>query len=342
MAHNNIAFFIPHLGCGHACSFCNQRTISGTQTAPTAEEVRMTLEQASQEIADKSATEIAFFGGSFTAIEQGYMRSLLEAAQDYLGDTRFAGIRISTRPDAINEQILSLLRSYGVTAIELGAQSMDDRVLEANGRGHTAGDVRNASRLIQQYGFSLGLQMMVGLYRDSIEGARQTAEELIALCPDTVRIYPVAVLKGTRLAELYYGNEYDPPSLKDAVDVCADLLLRFQECGIRVIRLGLHASRDVERDLLAGPYHPAFKELCEGKIYFRCALECLHREWPDGCFPQNAALAVNDRALSKMAGQKRKNLLAFQRFYGISLRLVGDSTIPLYDVRLVKDERACC
>lgn len=342
MRHSNIAFFVPHLGCGHACSFCNQRTISGEQRAPTAEEVRMTLERAFHDIADRGNTEVAFFGGSFTAIPRCDMLELLDSVQPFLGRDGFSGIRVSTRPDAIDGEILSLLKERGVTSIELGAQSMDDAVLERNGRGHTSADVRTASELIRQAGFSLGLQMMTGLWGDTPQGTLRTAEELIALRPDTVRIYPTVVLRGTRLAELYFRNEYEPQSLREATDLCAKLLLRFQECGIRVIRLGLHASEDVEQNRLAGPYHPAFKELCEGKIYFRRALECLRREWPDGRFPSETLLAVNDRAISKMAGQRRENLIAFERFYDVKIRLTGDASVGLYDVKLVKDERGCC
>ena len=194
MKHSNISIFVPHAGCPHQCSFCNQKTISGAQYAPTADDVHRICRQALNEVRDKKNCEIAFFGGSFTAINRGYMTSLLEAAKCYIGAEGFRGVRISTRPDFIDRDILELLRSYGVTSIELGAQSMKNHVLEANERGHTAEDVYNASALIREYGFELGLQMMVGLYRSSVYDERKTTERIMKIHPDTVRIYPVVVL----------------------------------------------------------------------------------------------------------------------------------------------------
>ena len=199
MKHSNISIFVPHAGCPHQCSFCNQKTISGAQYAPTADDVHRICRQALNEVRDKKNCEIAFFGGSFTAINRGYMTSLLEAAKCYIGAEGFRGVRISTRPDFIDRDILELLRSYGVTSIELGAQSMKNHVLEANERGHTAEDVYNASALIREYGFELGLQMMVGLYRSSVYDERKTTDRIMKIHPDTVRIYPVVVLKGLSL-----------------------------------------------------------------------------------------------------------------------------------------------
>ena len=176
MGHANISVFVPHIGCPHQCSFCNQRSISGQQTAPIPQTVRATCEEAMRLRAGKLRdTELAFFGGSFTAIERGYMISLLEAAQSFLGEGGFAGIRISTRPDAVDGEILRLLQQYGVTAIELGVQSMSDRVLRANGRGHTAQDVVQSAERIRQSGFELGLQMMTGLYQSTVEDDWNTA-----------------------------------------------------------------------------------------------------------------------------------------------------------------------
>ena len=178
MKKGNISLFIPHLGCPHKCSFCNQNTITGKQTQPGADDVRAAVETALKK--KNYDYEIAFFGGSFTAIDREYMLSLLKAAYDYVKDGRVNGIRISTRPDCIDEEVLDILKKYGVTSIELGAQSMDDEVLRANFRGHTAEDVENASRLIKSYGFELGLQMMTGLYLDTDEKAVETAKKLIA------------------------------------------------------------------------------------------------------------------------------------------------------------------
>ena len=220
-----------------------------------------TLEQALLHLGGRAGnTEIAFFGGSFTAIDRSYMLSLLEAAKPYL--SRFHGIRISTRPDYIDEEVLALLKAYGVTAIELGAQSMDNSVLELNQRGHTAEDVINAARLIRSHGFSLGLQMMTGLYGAAPETDIATAEQFIAIHPDTVRVYPTVIMRGTELATLYQNGDFVPYTPEQSVELCAKLILMFAKADITIIRLGLHYSDSLVRNSLGDNYHPAFKELC--------------------------------------------------------------------------------
>lgn len=310
MKHANVAIFVPHIGCPHCCSFCDQRAITGQSGAPTAREVRAAAEAAEQHlgVAARQA-EIAFFGGSFTAIDAEYQEELLAAAWEYVREGRFAGIRISTRPDAIDQETLCRLRAYGVTAVELGAQSMDNRVLRLNHRGHTARQVEEAAGKIQGAGFSLGLQMMTGLFGDTPAGALETAGRLAALHPDTVRIYPTIVMKGTELARLVAAGEYRPMGLAETVELCAHLLDLFEERGIRVIRLGLHAGEGVEQNRLAGPWHPAFRELCESRRLALRALPLLRRALPTG---GRAALWVHPRALSQMLGQKKSNLAAFQ------------------------------
>lgn len=327
--HANIAFFVPHTGCPHSCSFCDQRAISGSVRPPTPEEIRETLARAKAQLGEKSArAEVAFFGGSFTAIEGGLRRSLLEAAAPFVGEGGFAGIRVSTRPDRIDEAILTELRQYGVTAIELGAQAMDDRVLALAGRGHTAGDVEKASVLIKKNGFSLGLQMMTGLPGDSDEGGAKTAELLAELGPDTLRIYPALTLAGTELERLYLAGSYRPQTLEEAVSLCARLLLYFTERGIRVIRLGLHQTETMSTGLTAGPHHPAFRELVEGKILLDRARDALNRQ---GIPPGPVVLWVAPGSESKMAGQNRRNLQALQ---GMGYRPVirADGSIPYLSV----------
>lgn len=250
--------------------------------------------------------EIAFFGGSFTAIDRAYMIELLETANTAMKKFPiYTGIRCSTRPDCISEEILDILKSYGVTAIELGAQSMDDKLLEANERGHSAEDVRKASQLIKEYGIELGLQMMTGLYRDSADSCRHTAEEFIKLAPDTVRIYPTVILRGTRLGELYERGEYTSFSFDETVDLCAELLRKFTENQIRVIRLGLHASADVEREMLGGVYHPALREIVESRMFLddmKSRLESFEKGY--------YLIFTDPKNLSKVIGQKRCNIKA--------------------------------
>lgn len=334
MRHANIALFVPHNGCPNTCAFCNQRTISGKQKQPTPDDVETAAECALQTLGDECRNaEIAFFGGSFTAIERGYMISLLEAAAKYVRSGKIGGIRCSTRPDCIDVETLDILRCYGVTSIELGAQSMDDRVLLLNERGHTAQQVREASELIKEYGMELGLQMMTGLYGDSDEGAMYTACELAALQPATVRIYPTVVLKGTRLAELYEQGCYVPQNVDGAVEICARLLTFFEQRGISVIRLGLHASRDVEEQKVAGAYHPAMRELCESRRMLQRAIELLEKE-SEARLTQ-MILRVNPADISKMTGQHRCNAEKLAQM-GYDVKIQGCSEIAKGGLSLSK------
>lgn len=305
-SHANVAVFVPHLGCPNRCSFCNQHTISGQQEAPEPEQVRQICAEGLRQLGDRAGeSEIAFFGGSFTAIAHDYMISLLEAAQPFVGAEGFGGIRVSTRPDAVDAETLRLLKEYGVTTIELGAQSMDDGVLAKNLRGHTARDVEEASGRIRSMGFRLGLQMMTGLYGQSEESAVQTAEKLISLCPDMVRIYPTVVLKGTMLAHLWEQGLYQPQTVEQAARLGARLLDLFEEKNIPVIRLGLHASREVERQMLGGGYHPALRELCESERFLKRMRVLLRERCPGG---GAMTVYVSPGDLSKALGQRRKNI----------------------------------
>ena len=295
---------------------------------PSPGDVRAAVETAVDSLKENTNNaEIAFFGGSFTAIDREYMISLLEATRPYIG--RFKGIRISTRPDAIDDGILDLLALYHVTAIELGAQSMSDEVLIMNDRGHTAEDVRAASRLIKSRGFELGLQMMTGLYGSSDDSDTLTAREFIALGPATVRIYPTIVMRNTRLGELYLSGEYQPQTLDCAVKLCARLLTIFQRAGISVIRVGLHSTPTLERDMLAGPYHPAFRELCESRIMLS-RLEELLSGLPAGQY--RAAIAPRSR--SKLSGNRRANLIALSE-RGYTLQIIEDDSLDPLEVVLV-------
>lgn len=250
--------------------------------------------------------EIAFFGGSFTAIPRAYMIELLEAAS--LAVKRFecySGIRCSTRPDCVSEDILELLCSYGVTAIELGAQSMSDEVLKANERGHTSEAVRRSARLIKDSGIELGLQMMTGLYCDTIESCVYTADEFIKLEPATVRVYPTVILKNTRLGELFEQGKYKSFTFDETVDLCAELLSKFKQNGVRVIRLGLHASGDIERDMLGGVYHPALREIVESRVFLN-DLKKMLAEREKGHYH----VFTDSRNISKVIGQKKCNIKA--------------------------------
>ncbi len=300
--HANISVFVPHVGCENRCSFCDQVTISGSSGVPTANDIKKAVALAeSSKNYDPKNTELAFFGGSFTAIKAEYRRSLLKVGAEFVKNGTVRGIRVSTRPDAISADLLSELSAYGVTAVELGAQSMDDRVLKLNRRGHTAADVKNAAQKIKAANLELGLQMMTGLYGDTDDGALKTAADLAALSPETVRIYPTIVLRDTYLFALYEKGVYKPQTVESAVTLCAELLKIFHRENIRVIRLGLH---DVDQTkVAAGPWHPAFGELCESRLYLNLALAQL-KKLPRGRYD----IFVSPSAVSKTVGQHRQNL----------------------------------
>ena len=326
--HSNISIFVPHIGCPNKCSFCNQRYITGSCWAPGVTDVERAVTAAkNSKNFDSKTAEIAFFGGSFTAINRNYMTELLKAAEQYVNDGTVKGIRISTRPDAIDDEILNLLKEHGVTSIELGAQSMNDRVLRMNNRGHTSGDVEKASKLIREYGFELGLQMMTGLYADSDNSAVKTAESLIALQPDTVRIYPTIVLKDTDLAALYADNIYKPQTLDSAITLATKLYKMFTENGIKVIRLGLHSIE--EKAYIAGPWHPAFSELCQSQIMLTGVLSELLEKG-------KYKIRVAKSAVSKMTGQGRKNMI-FLKSRGYDCKVVADEKLSDLDFILERE-----
>lgn len=312
------------------CSFCNQRYITGQEAAPTAEDVETAVNTALQSPRyDKSCGQIAFFGGSFTAIKRDYMLELLTAAKRQIDFGLAASIRISTRPDCIDDEILSLLKEYGVKSIELGAQSMCDDVLALNERGHTVADVEAASKLIKSYGFELGLQMMTGLYSDNDEKAIMTAEKIIALHPRTVRIYPTVVLENTRLCELYREGKYTPQTVDEAAALGARLIPMFMDNNIDVIRFGLHTIN--EEKYVAGPWHPALAELAYSKIYMNL-LKNAFTDKPQGRYIIN----VNPSEISKTAGQKKCNLEMLRKMgYNCKIR---SASLPKYSVTITREE----
>lgn len=327
MTHSNISIFVPHIGCPCRCSFCNQNSITGVKTKVSEEDIMSAVALAKKSRGyDPTETEIAFFGGSFTAIERGYMENLLKTANKFLKNNSVFGIRISTRPDAIDKEVLEILKKYGVTSIELGAQSMCDDVLVKNSRGHLSADVEKSSELIKSYGFSLGLQMMTGLYGSTPEKDRYTAERLIELKPSTVRIYPTIILKNTVLAEKFLSGEYKTYSVEETVDLCAELVQLFRQNGIEVIRTGLHSITD--KDYVGGPWHPAFGELVAGRIYLNNALKQLKKTG-------DYTLFVNPKNISMMVGQKRENIKKLGEM-GFRCRVVGNGDLPLYEVKAME------
>lgn len=327
--HANISIFVPHMGCPNMCSFCNQRYITKTAEIPNEQTIEDAVNVAKNSPNyNPQNTEIAFFGGSFTAIEFTFMERLLKKACEYVKNGEVCGIRISTRPDAISQEILDVLKKYGVTTIELGAQSMSDNVLGAINRGHTSDDVRNAAKLINQNGFTLGLQMMTGLPNSNFSIDMFTASEFVRLKAKQVRIYPTIVLEDTELANSFKKGEYIPQSVEKAASECAQLLKVFDAANIRVIRLGLHTI-DTSK-FVAGPWHPAFRELCESQIMLKQAISKLEN-MPQG----NYNIHVNKSNVSKMIGQSKANINKLLAL-GYNCRVLADEKVDNNEITITR------
>lgn len=319
MRKYNLPIFIPHRGCPHDCVFCNQRKITGVDTEVTPDMVReLITEFLSTVDTEYSTAEVAFFGGSFTGLDSALQEKFLSTAAEFY--PKIDGIRLSTRPDYIDDEIIALLKKYGVTTVELGVQSTDDDVLKANNRGHSFENVRHASELLRSAGIDLGHQMMLGMYASTPEKDMKTVDDIISLSPKCVRIYPVITLEGTHLATLYEKGEYVPYTVSEAAQLAKDAILRFRNAGIEVIRVGLHASDDLENggSVVAGPYHPAFGEICESLIY-RDEMERAFaarsgsgNEFVFECPPKD---------ISKAVGHKRMNTDYFREKYGVRLKI---------------------
>lgn len=267
--HSNIPIFIPELACPHQCVFCDQEKISGTHSIPQPKDVKDIVERYLATMPENRTINIAFFGGSFTGLSIDLQEEYLKEAFGFVKNGKISGIRLSTRPDYINEEVLELLKNYGVTTIELGAQSTNREVLNESGRGHTFEDIRNASNLICNYGFELGLQMMIGLPGDNYDRSIQTANDIVSLGAGNTRIYPAIIVKGTALEKLYRKGEYIPLTLEQAVEWTKDIVHIFEENNVSIIRMGLHPSDElvIGKSLIDGPFHASFKEIVMTHIW---------------------------------------------------------------------------
>lgn len=321
MKHYNIPIFIPELACPNRCIYCNQRHISGQLQAVKPEEIKQIIEQHLATFIRPSEVELAFFGGSFTGIDEKDMLTYLQIVQPYIEQGEIKSIRISTRPDYINEKILDILQQYNVKDIELGAQSLDEEVLAFAKRGHTVRDVENASQLIKSYGFSLGLQMMIGLPLDSVEKSKETAKKILELGAESTRIYPTLVINNTDLADLYRQNKYKALSLEEAVDWTAEIYKIFSQTSIKILRVGLHPSEALINgtELLAGPFHVSFKELVLTKIW---------QEKFEALPINTKTILVNPREINYAIGYNSKNKQLLQKKFPY-LKFISDSNVEL-------------
>ncbi len=301
-----IPVFISHQGCPHQCAFCNQNRITGNETPPSPAEVKDYLAQHLGR--DLSGVTVAFYGGSFTGLPRELQTEYLDTVEPFIKNGQVSGIRVSTRPDYIDEDILSLIKSHGVKTVELGVQSLDADVLRLSGRGHTYEESLRAAALVKESGLELGIQVMAGLPGDNVDKFISTVTRVIEAAPAFVRIYPTLVVKGAPLEALWRRGGYEPLSLEDAVTQCASAVKMFRAAGIKVIRLGLQPSRELEEAVLAGPYHPSFGHLVESEIAFERMSEAIE----GAPRTEKVEFLVNPRELSVYKGIKSYNIEKFR------------------------------
>lgn len=318
-----IPIFVPHLGCPNNCIFCNQKKISGQTKMVTAKDVQNTIEYYLKNFKDNHKyVEVAFFGGSFTAIEKEKQEELLEAVQPYINEKKVNSIRISTRPDAIDKDILKMLKKCHVKTIELGVQSMNNYILNRCQRGHTVEDVKKASKLIRWNGFILGHQMMVGLPESTEQDEINTAKEIIKLKPKIVRIYPVLVIKDTPLEVEYEKGDYVPLTVTQAVERCKKIVELFNSKHIQVIRMGLQNTEEISdptqesSQVVAGPFHPAFRQLVETSMWYDSILKEIKKI---NTKVIQVKIIANSENINNIIGHKKENVLKLKEIYNLDV-----------------------
>lgn len=324
-------------GCPHDCIFCNQKKITGVSTDVTSEDARNIIEECLETIDKDADVEIAFFGGSFTAIDIDIQKSLLSVAKEYVEKGLVKDIRMSTRPDCIDEDILSMLKEYKTSIIELGVQSLDEKVLLDSIRGHQSEIVYKSSKMIKNSGIKLGLQMMIGLPADTEEKCIFTAKKFVELKPDCVRVYPTLVVKDTGLEKLMEQNKYNPFTLEESVNIVKKVLVLFYVNNINVIRVGLQATDDIQigKAVLAGPYHPAFRELVEADMI---------KDYLEFVILQNKNIKQmlvksNKKNISKIIGNKKTNVKYMEEKFGVLLK-TQESDLDINQLEIVLDGKS--
>lgn len=320
-----IPIFVPHMGCPHTCVFCNQKKIAGSFSEPTIESIEELVNSYRRTFPNINNVfvELAFYGGSFTGIRLDLQEKLLKIAYKLKKETLINGIRLSTRPDYINKQIVNRLLRYGVTTVELGVQSMDEDVLRASQRGHSVEQVEEAVKLLKLSGINVGIQLMPGLPEDTKEKVLRTTFNVIKFKPDFVRIYPTLVIKETELETEYLKGLFVPWTLEETINVVAIMAIYFAKADIPIIRMGLQATDNLTlgKDLVAGPNHPAFGELVKSRI-FRKQIEYLLLQ---NSFLDNGGsltLYCHPNESSQVKGQKQTNILYFHEKNKIKLEVI--------------------
>lgn len=316
-----IPIFIPHLGCPNDCIFCNQKRIAKDYDAQKEENIKNDIEKYLALYKGKENIELAFYGGSFTALDYPLMLSYLKLAYRYIEKGFIDHLRISTRPDAINQSILDELKKYKVKTIELGAQSMNDDVLNALKRGHKAADTVSSAKLIKENGFTLGLQMMLGLYESNECIEVETAEKIASLEPDFVRIYPTLVIKDTELVERLDDGSYKPLSVDEAVNILKKLVIIFEAKEIEIIRIGLQTTDNIQlgKDVVAGPFHPAIRSLTYEAIYLEIIEEYIEMNKISNDF----SISSSKKVASYLSGNKKSNRKKIYQKYKVNYEING-------------------
>ena len=336
--HINIPVFIPHLGCPNNCVFCNQRSISGKKEF-SAESVIPEIEEALSTVRPEQEAEIAFFGGSFTGIDRELMISLLDIGQKYIDGGKVSGMRLSTRPDYISPDIIEILSRYGVKTVELGIQSMDEKVLEASKRGHTTEQTEMACKLVKDAGFTLIGQMMVGLPGADVESEKMTARKICEMGADGARVYPTVVFYETELCEMSKQGSYIPLRETDAVERTKEVLKVFDLYDVPCIRVGLCASENLssEEAVYGGANHSAIGEMAIGEIFYEKMDKLISELSPQEIEKRERRLvfAVSKGSTSKAIGQKRKNVIRLCDKYSLlSIKIVEKSLIIGYNIKI--------
>jgi len=332
-----IPIFVPHLGCPNDCTFCNQKKISGQMKMITEKDVKEKIEYYLNSFKEEGNIEVAFYGGSFTGIEKEIQEKLLSAANEYIKQGKVDGVRISTRPDYIDKEILKMLKKYKVKTIELGVQSTNDYILSKCKRGHTFEDVKKASKLIRRYGFVLGHQVMCGLPESTKLDEINTAKDLIKLKPKIVRIYPVLVIKNTKLAEQYEKEEYEPLTVNQAVERCKELSYMFNKARIKVIRVGLQNTDNITNpeedgsDVVAGPYHPAFGQLVEASMWYDSIVDEIKKV---NAKVMEVEVLVRGEDINNVIGHKKENIEKLKEIYDVDVKVIQDESVKKGKLKL--------
>ena len=326
-----IPVFIPHSGCPHMCAFCNQSIITNTKSnLPDKKQIQEITNEYLNYKGKRRTVQLAFFGGNFLGLDSSYILEVLNIAAKLKQENKIDSVRFSTRPDTISKDTLDLIKNFPVSTIELGVQSMNDQVLALSNRGHTSQCTIDAASLLKQYGFKIGMQMMVGLPKEDTDSILKSAKEILKLRPDFIRIYPLIILKGSLIAKWYKSGKYNPLSLDNCVDLVKKIYTIFNDQNIPVIRMGLQASEMLQDDesMIAGPWHPAFGHLVLSEIFFDRTKILISKKLAENPGKNVIVLGINPSSESKLRGDKNNNNKRLKKIFPeVSLQINTDSSI---------------